>query len=487
MAGFGSYLGSTSVLNTSDGSNRQVYVGDTDPNTDFTAATNDIWVNPTAVSDSIKYWTGAVWTSVVTAIAPANDVQLFTSGGTWTKPGGSFTTVTAHVFGGGGGGGGGYSGSSGASGEGGGGGGGGGLTSTEYPIGDLSSTETVAIGIGGTGGAANSAGSDGTDSTFSTGGNLATGGLGSGGAKGTKGAGRPAGGTGGTGTLAGGVGGNGGYGYDAEVPTVGTGPGGGGGGGGQDVSLFQDGNSESGAAGAVGAGGALGGVGGTTIWNGSSYDTTNPTVGDDANSLTYNAHGGGGGGGASAPLTQYEAGTAATGFTGGFPAGGGGGGGGERNSSATGQPGGTGAAGYVVVISETPISPDLISENNLDDVESAATSRTNLDVYSTTESDALGLAGTYQAITHSASGLVTLDFDNADAITGWKVTASDNITGFTVSNGPASGNMERKVLVIDATATITLVWTGIDVQDANLPTDLTAASDDYAIEILEVS
>ena len=100
------------------------------------------------------------------------DLQVFTAGGTWTKPAGA-RTVHVICIGGGAGGGSGRQGAAGGGRSGGGGGGAGSIVEAEFRASDLSGTETVTIGTGGPGGAGQAstssdgnAGTAGVDTTF---------------------------------------------------------------------------------------------------------------------------------------------------------------------------------------------------------------------------------------------------------------------------------------------------------------------------------
>lgn len=115
--------------------------------------------------------------NAMSAIAP--DVQVFTSSGTWTKPGGA---KIVHIQLVGGGGGGGSAGATGASqvsfGDG---GGGGEYAEAWYHAGDLLSSETVTVGAAGTGGVGATPAAGGTGGTTSFGSHMTAIGGGGGG------------------------------------------------------------------------------------------------------------------------------------------------------------------------------------------------------------------------------------------------------------------------------------------------------------------
>lgn len=274
---------------------------------------------------------------------PVTDVQVFTVGGTWTKPTGAKETEAILV----GAGGGGASGRRGAAATprcGGGAGGAGGISRWTWPSSILGATEAVTVAAGGTGGAAvavdstdGANGSTGSDTSFGAW-LVARGGVrGIGGTA----AGASAGGIGGAGNS--GNGGAGGAGADAATGVVavaggvGTIRAGGGGGGAGGITA---GNAQvSAAAGGAGAqdrptGTAAGTSGGTTVAGGAGGSAT-----------TNESAGGGGGGGGSANGAGNNTGGAA-----GIYGAGGGGGGASLNGTASGA-GGAGGSGLVIVVS----------------------------------------------------------------------------------------------------------------------------------------
>jgi len=191
----------------------------------------------------------------IKTIGAYNNIQSFTSSGTWTKPTG-VSTVYVQVWGGGGGGG------NGAGNQGGGGGGGGGYSAGLVSV---SGNVTVTVGSGGGAGAAGGNSSFAGSSTLtgngggggSSIGTAGTGGTGTGGtvnlsgATGGVGEGSDGGGGGsGGGSPFGGAGGGGGPGANASNPSTNGGPGGAPGGGGGGASE-NGGTGGSGGAGLV--------------------------------------------------------------------------------------------------------------------------------------------------------------------------------------------------------------------------------------------
>jgi hypothetical protein len=298
--------------------------------------------------------------------------QLFTSSGTFTKPGG-ISGMTVIVIGAGGGGGGGFSFAGAGVTQGGGGGAGGSYVSRTYRASDIGATVSITVGAAGTGGAGGVAGGSGSNGT--AGGNSSFGSLlaAFGGGRGTGGAsGSDSPGGTGAGTAAAGMTGPGAGGLPSNS-TMGSGSSGtqnafAGGGGGTITPAGSAGNSEwggaaggsaalsgtanfaggssiyagcgGGAGGGQGVNGAAGGVLGGYVAGGGGAGGTGSAGAPGANGP---ATGGGGGGGAA-----NTAGVAGKGGNGGAFGDGGGGGGGANNNN-TGGAGGTGGGGAVLI------------------------------------------------------------------------------------------------------------------------------------------
>lgn len=299
--------------------------------------------------------------------ASAN-VQVFTSGGTWSKPAGGKVTRIVLIAGGGGGGGG-ASTASGTASSGGAGGGGAKMIDVTYDATIFGATETVTIGAGGTGGTAGStsaggAGGAGGNSTFGAWLTAYAGGGGGGGGVGINSGGGGGGGSFSVGSN--GVGASVGAGGDGNAAIGGgsggsgaagtsTGFGGGGGAGGSfTITANTGGNSIADASGG-GAGGGISTVpavlGGSSSGRAGWVNTTSPNGSAnaaggaavlDVTGAYWSGRGGGGGG---AALTTTIAGAGGTGIRGG-----GGGGGGSSLTTGTAGVGGVGGAGYCVVI-----------------------------------------------------------------------------------------------------------------------------------------
>lgn len=298
--------------------------------------------------------------SAITGVGKTADVQIFTSGGTWTKPTGAKIVEIVVIGAGGSGGSGGQTGS----GSGGSGGGSGATGRIILIASSIGSTETITVGTGGTGpaGTVVAAGTNGANGGSSTFGTWLFAGGGGGGQGGVAGAGSQGGGGGGlsssaSGTTAGTPAATttspilgqaiGSWAAQSTAVAVAGGSsewGGASGGGGQNGGGGTIGGSSlfgAGAGGAGGgAGGSTGGQGGGPGKYGGNGTTPANTNGSDNSTLKIGYGGAGGGGGSSSSTGQ-------AGGNGGIAGGGGGGGG--VGSAATGGKGGDGGRGEVRV------------------------------------------------------------------------------------------------------------------------------------------
>ena len=287
------------------------------------------------------------------------NVQVFTSSGTWTKPSGTPTITRALCIGGGGGGGSGSVQASGTPASGGGGGGGGRLDEVIFPTSTLPATVTVTIGAGGTGGASVSSiggglhGTNGSNSSFGTyvtgyGGGNGGGGVASVVSFGGSGGGLLGAASGNTqGSVCSGLAGDGGAG--------GTGCPGGGGGGGATGNTGGAGGAGGPAFPAGSGGGGGGGItstpaasaGGSSGASANSAAVSGGTAGNPGSpgSISSGAYAGGTGGGGGGGAITGNAGGGGAGATGG-----GGGGGGSAVSGGNSGAGGNGGYGICVII-----------------------------------------------------------------------------------------------------------------------------------------
>jgi hypothetical protein len=300
--------------------------------------------------------------SVPYGLTNTQDVQTFTSSGTWTAVSSAYKSVCIDIGGGGGGGGSGAQVASLTNTSGGAGGGGGIYKHQCYTASQITSPQTVTIGSGGAGGAATSGTGSGNPGVFgnsTTFGSLAYapgGGGGAAGAAGTASGGGGGGGlgTGTTGTTSGGAGG--GFGAGAGGTNgAGISAGGAGGGGegnlGTGVAGSTAGDSYSGGPGGASGGGLSaasafnggnGGVTGTVLSNSRAIGgaATGANGNNGANVPGIGCGQSGGGGGSNASGTGGNAGTS------GLCAGGSGGG---ASVGAASGAGATGGGGFVVV------------------------------------------------------------------------------------------------------------------------------------------
>ena len=298
-------------------------------------------------------------TALVTGSSGTSEnVQVFSTSGTWTKPSGSPQSTKVICTGGGGGGGGGAVEPSGTAAGGGGGGGGGSTLSILIATSSLPSTVSVTVGAGGAGGLARTStntggyGTNGGNSSFGT---YLTAFGGGGAAGGQSGSNTIGGGGGGilgaaNGTAAGaGCGGSGNYGTPNLISCQGAGAGGSGDG----SSAGAGGNGGSSALGGAGGGGggglattpaavAGGNGGGSASAAGTSGSTGNGAAGTSTSGVYAGGSAGSGGG-------SSTTGNGGTGGAGGLGAGGGGGGAAENGVGSSGA-GGNGGNGECVVI-----------------------------------------------------------------------------------------------------------------------------------------
>lgn len=263
----------------------------------------------------------------VELFTPVNNVQVFTTTGsfTWTKPAGA-RYVDVQIVGAGGGGGSGRKGASLSIRSGGGGGAGGGATIISVPASNFGATVSGAVGAGGTGGASQATNST-NGATGSTGG-ASTFGIfrANGGGPGAAGTITTAvGGTGGGATFGGGAGGAGAGSAAGTAGASSSFTSGGGGGGGINASDVLVNATSGGFA------------------NSTNLAQATPNTSPTPHGLIMPV--GLGAGGASAALT----GNATTGFNGGLYGGGGGGGGAATDGSGNSGAGGNGANGIVII------------------------------------------------------------------------------------------------------------------------------------------
>jgi hypothetical protein len=269
-------------------------------------------------------------TIAMLGVSLSQNVQLFTSNGTWTAPTTGYKSVRVIMMGGGGGGGGGAWTVSGNASSGGGGGGGAGYNDFTFVASQISSPQTVTVGAAGTAGA-------GASSSNTAGGNGGAGGISYFGGSGPSLLNAGGGGGGAGGQLAANSGGGGGAGIYGQGNQGSSATGSAGGNG---INGGGNGGSGSGSGGAASANNGAGGAGGSN--GGSGF-------GGLANNLLLGGTSGASGGGIAAGPTGFIGGSGSRPFglnSGSVPAGGtiGGGAGGVAPASA-GFTGGSGGGG----------------------------------------------------------------------------------------------------------------------------------------------
>lgn len=312
-----------------------------------------------------------------------NATKIYLSSGTWRKPAG-LLTATPRATGGGGGGQAGSNAQPSGTGlaSGGTGGGGGGASQDTIAADDLPATVAITVGFGGDGGEPNPSplafglsGEDGEDSSF---GDLVVGGGGHGGGPLS-----PA-GSGGSGTLAGGgAGGIGGIGPSAGQSTSAApdgvhpfgfpaGAGGAGGGGGTQFGGAEGGVGGDGEADPDGPPPGAEGGGGGTDGDGNSTPVKLAGPGFAGHDSLIHSGGGGGGGGGGARNAPGNKGGAGGNF------GGGGGGGGGSTIGGTGDRGGPGAKGIVIVEQDFGEGSPCVETRLISEIVTRICARVNL-------------------------------------------------------------------------------------------------------------